>query len=222
METKNKNALIGGLLAVVFVMAVGYAAFATTLNINGTANITSSWDVHIKSITAVNGGTGRDESAANNITTEVTDNDTVEFTANLLAPGDSVTYTIEVENGGSLGAKLESITAQESIDNGVTWEDGLKVADDKYTGIVTPSSEGKEEVTKMVAEPIIYTHSISDLSALTLAPSGDTNGDNVKSFTVTVTYNSQVTDQPLVDKNKAGNNHTNKKLKLTLNYVQNA
>ena len=33
MESKHKNVLIGALLAVVFVMAVGYAAFATTLTI---------------------------------------------------------------------------------------------------------------------------------------------------------------------------------------------
>ena len=52
MDTKNKNVLIGGLLAIVFVMAVGYAAFATQLNITGSANVTSTWDVHIKSITA--------------------------------------------------------------------------------------------------------------------------------------------------------------------------
>ena len=32
--------------AVVFVMAVGYAAFAQLLTINGTASIDSSWDVH--------------------------------------------------------------------------------------------------------------------------------------------------------------------------------
>jgi len=46
MESKHKNALIGALLAVVFVMAVGYAAFAQQLTINGTAEITSNWDVH--------------------------------------------------------------------------------------------------------------------------------------------------------------------------------
>ena len=45
MESKHKNVLIGALLAVVFVMAVGYAAFATTLTINGEATITSNWHV---------------------------------------------------------------------------------------------------------------------------------------------------------------------------------
>ena len=46
MESKHKNILIGTLLAVVFVMAVGYAAFAQQLQINGTATINSTWDVH--------------------------------------------------------------------------------------------------------------------------------------------------------------------------------
>ena len=48
MENKNKNVLIGALLAVVFVMAVGYAAFAQQLTINGTSTITSKWDVHME------------------------------------------------------------------------------------------------------------------------------------------------------------------------------
>ena len=51
METRYKNLLIGGLLSLILVMAIGFSAFATQLNINGPSNITSSWDVHIKSIT---------------------------------------------------------------------------------------------------------------------------------------------------------------------------
>ena len=35
----NKNILIGGLIAIVVVMVSGYAAFATQLNINGTAKV---------------------------------------------------------------------------------------------------------------------------------------------------------------------------------------
>ena len=47
MESKHKNALIVALVAVVLVMAVGYAAFAQNLIINGSAEITSTWDVHM-------------------------------------------------------------------------------------------------------------------------------------------------------------------------------
>ena len=48
MNKNRKNIIIGGLLALVLVMAVGYAAFATNLNITGTSTIDSKWDVHIK------------------------------------------------------------------------------------------------------------------------------------------------------------------------------
>ena len=49
-ESRNKNILIGALLAVILIMGVGYAAFAQQLNINGTANITSTWQVELTNI----------------------------------------------------------------------------------------------------------------------------------------------------------------------------
>ena len=107
MESKHKNALIGALLAVVFVMAVGYAAFATNLNINGTANINSSWNVHIKSITPSATAVGTYSNGETTYTTagsikhEVKDNYTAEFSAILLSPSESVTYTVTVENPAS-------------------------------------------------------------------------------------------------------------------------
>lgn len=106
MEMRNKNALIGGLLAIVFVMAIGYAAFATQLNINGTANTTSSWDVHIKSITA---GTPVGTAASKSAVVGA-DKLSATFTTDLVSPGDSLTYTVVVENSGSLDAKLSELT----------------------------------------------------------------------------------------------------------------
>jgi len=118
METKHKNALIGGLLAIVFVMAVGYAAFATQLNINGTANITSKWNVYIESITpGTPVGTASNKSA-----TLGEDKLSATFETDLVAPGDSLTYTIEVENSGTLPAKLSSIKFDQSHKNTATEE----------------------------------------------------------------------------------------------------
>lgn len=108
-RNKNKNALIGGLLAIVFVMAVGYAAFATQLNINGTANITSTWDVHIENVVASNTvGTASSKSITPDFTT-AEKTLTASFTTELVAPGDAVTYTVTVKNGGTLDAKLSDI-----------------------------------------------------------------------------------------------------------------
>ncbi len=106
MEAKNKNALIGGLLAIVFVMAVGYAAFSTTLNIQGTANVTSKWDVHIDSITP-----GTPVGTAKSVSATVEDGSlNANFTTELVSPGDSLTYTVTVKNDGTLAAKLSNLT----------------------------------------------------------------------------------------------------------------
>ena len=43
MEDSHKSSLILILLAVVVVMAIGYAAFTQALNIEGSAHITSKW-----------------------------------------------------------------------------------------------------------------------------------------------------------------------------------
>ena len=113
MESKHKNALIGALLAVVFVMAVGYAAFAQTLTINGTATIDSTWDVHfdasktegagvinaeagLAGATAPDGGTIRYEDS----------NHKANLSATLHQPGDKVTYTLTILNTGSIDAAL--------------------------------------------------------------------------------------------------------------------
>ena len=82
MEIKHKTALIGGLLAIVVVMAVGYAAFSQALIINGSASIDSNW--------------------------QISDYLSASFNASLTSPGDTVTYTITVENQGTINAKLSS------------------------------------------------------------------------------------------------------------------
>jgi len=108
MESKHKNALIGALLAVVFVMAVGYAAFAQQLTINGSASISSSWDVHIESIAVDE--TSKVGEAASTKAEVGTDNTTATFATTLKSPTDSLTYNVTVKNGGNLDAKLSTLT----------------------------------------------------------------------------------------------------------------
>lgn len=100
----KKNILIGALVFVIAVMAVGYAAFATTLNINGNAEIAGEWDVEITGITSKATGTASDKTEPAYTATTAT------FDAKLMAPGDAMTYTITVENKGTIDAKLSSIT----------------------------------------------------------------------------------------------------------------
>ena len=170
MEIKHKNLLIGGLLAIVLVMAVGYAAFATQLQINGTANIGSEWDVHIVSITP-----GTPVGSAKNSSATLGENNlSATFVSELQAPGDSITYTVVVENGGTLPAKLSNIKFEQSQTN-------------TATGTVEGSETAKDNRT------IIYSYdqiAVNDV----LAPEG--SADSTATFTVTVTYNPQITSQP--------------------------
>ena len=137
MESKHKNALIGALLAVVFVMAVGYAAFAQQLTINGSAEITSRWDVHMKQ----EGATATPNSTMGTAPTgdvQVAGGGlTATFNTELVSPGDTVTYVIPIENKGTIDARLSTITLSSEtpemvVDNGsltATTKDG----DIKYT-----------------------------------------------------------------------------------------
>ena len=172
METKHKNALIGALLAVVFVMAVGYAAFAQQLTINGSASISSNWDVHIKDI---QGQVTNSSTAGDNTTdagTPTHDATTANFTTKLVSPGDQVTYTVTVENSGSIDAQLNDIVLSVGPDT------GSLVEQTSLTAANNPS------------DPIVYT--VSGINeGETLNADGGT-----KNFTVTVTYNSSVTTQP--------------------------
>ncbi|MEI3508221.1 MAG: hypothetical protein V8R01_03750 [Bacilli bacterium] len=84
-KNKKRNIIIGSLCAVVLLMAVGYAAFQTVLNISGTSNIMSSWSVKITGVTTKNiVGT------ASNNGNPTFENLSATFKTNLQAPGDSI------------------------------------------------------------------------------------------------------------------------------------
>ena len=113
MESKHKNVLIGALLAVVFVMAVGYAAFATTLTINGTAEITSNWhvgfdmekDEDVPGVVTATKTTGTTDPSGR---VTYTNDQNATINATLIQPGDKVTFTLTIENYGNIAAQLNT------------------------------------------------------------------------------------------------------------------
>lgn len=108
-EKKKRNIIIGSLCAVVLLMGVGYAAFQTILNIEGTSNITSNWNVKITDVTTKNVvGT-----ASNNIEPSFTDT-SVTFKTDLKSPGDSLEYEVTVTNAGNLNAKVDRIALSDT------------------------------------------------------------------------------------------------------------
>lgn len=115
----SKNLVIGMLCAVICIMAVAYAAFSTTLNINGTASIESSWGVRIKdapsctfkaanaasATTAPACGTDATMCAVATKTSDTLANVEMRFQQ----PGDTATCTVVYENYGTLDATLTHV-----------------------------------------------------------------------------------------------------------------
>ena len=85
-------------------MAVGYAAFQTRLEVTGTSNIASNWDIEI---TDVSDGvaTGQAEEAS----PPEWDALSASLEANLYGSGDSLEYDVTISNEGNLDAVLSDI-----------------------------------------------------------------------------------------------------------------
>ena len=186
----NKNILIGGLLAVIVVMAVGYAAFASSLKISGTSNISTTWDVEITDITTSN------KVGSASVKEQPTfEKLTATFSTNLVSPGDSITYNIKVENKGSLDAKLNKITLTKEDNPAVLFETkGLKEGGVLRKGesailnvSVTYNSEITSQPTKLDASltaTLDFTQS-DGTSDIPIGPTGGTAAEMLKAKVVT-------------------------------------
>lgn len=110
MNKKTKNILLVVLIIAVIGMAIGYTALTQLLTINGTANITASWDIKISDITE-----GTLQGAVSKTATVVAgDKLSASFDVDLQYPGASATYVITVQNAGTIDAILESVTGIET------------------------------------------------------------------------------------------------------------
>ena len=105
----KKNIIISFLVAIVCIMAIAYAAFSQTLNINGTATIDSNWNIKITEVTTKN-VIGDASKAFEPVVSDTA----VTFKTNLVSPGDSMTYEVTISNEGTVDAKVESIEMTDS------------------------------------------------------------------------------------------------------------
>ena len=126
----KKRAIVIAMSVAVLLLITGFSLFSTRLTINGISEVTSSWKVYFESIekTSVEG-------AATEASSPKIFNTTIEFEVNLRKPGDSITYTAVLKNGGTIGAIVNnidaSVTATESSTYTVT---GIKKGDKLAAG----------------------------------------------------------------------------------------
>ena len=184
-KSKKRNIIIGSLCAVVLLMAVGYATFQTVLNIQGTSNITSSWNVKITKVESKNiVGT-----ASNNGDTSFEELSAT-FKTSLQAPGDSIEYDITVTNAGSLDAKLDEITLSDTNNpaikftaSGMTKGDVITAGNTKVLTVkveyLSSVSEQPTNTTSTLTVDLDYSQATSN------TPSGESASDKLIATTVT-------------------------------------
>ena len=127
---KKNNIIIASLCAIVVLMGIGYAAFASQLRINGTSSISSEWKVLITDITS-----GSIVGGASNASEPTHTETTATFSTNLISPGDSITYTIKVENQGTIDATLTSIYINTGSNDAIVFEtSGISEGDNLLQG----------------------------------------------------------------------------------------
>lgn len=134
---KEKGLIIVMLSVVVIVMSIAFAAFQSTLNINGTSSIASTWAVSFD----------QDNSTCEEGASVIFSGDnTAILDFDLEVPGQEITCTLTVKNTGSLDAKLTSITSTPSGDAPITFT-VTPSNDDLGTRPVLVKTSGTETIT---------------------------------------------------------------------------
>ena len=173
MKDRNKRRLIiYGLLGVLMLTTVAYAALQTVLNVSGTVvkkgNLWNIYFTNPSSASTVGSATG------SKINIQAS---TLNFQVSLYKPGDKVTYTVDIKNGGTIDATLNSISLtgvdtakNNNINYTVTYSDGSIIKQGDILNI------GTSKTIKIIVE--------FDSTATSIAAS-----DINLSFGVTLIYN---------------------------------
>lgn len=127
-EKMKKNYVIGLCLLVVLSLGIAYAIMSETINIQGTVSADATLDIEvtdskIKSQVGTNTSSTNISSDGNSVTIDVPE---------LEYPGATVTYTVSLENNGTLDAKLKEINTV-----GLSNEGDLQIS---YSGITAGES----------------------------------------------------------------------------------
>lgn len=178
-ERGAKVIAIVALLIAVVGLTVGYAAYSSTLTINGTATVDpASWKVNFDYKNG-NSLTGTIKGHATENTAPTLEDTTISgFDVTLTAPGDSVTYNFLIKNSGTLNAKLANftmgtLTCAPNASSNISQADATKLcgelkytltyADDSTITTGTPLNSNDSKELKLKLEwPSASTLSVSD------------------------------------------------------------
>ena len=172
MKDRNKRKLIiYALIGVLMLTTVAYAALSTVLNVSGTVvkkgNLWNIYFTNPSSASIVGTATG------SNITIQATK---LNFYVSLYKPSDKVSYTVDIKNGGTIDAVLNSIS--------LTGLDTAKSNSLKYTVTYSDGSTIKEGDTLNIGASRTIKITVEFDSSATSLPESDVN----LTFGVTLIY----------------------------------
>ena len=211
MKNEKKSKILIGCLALLLVMAVGYALFSETITINGTATAKGDFDISFtcETLTSINataeeteggiltkGGTGTCSIEGQTITT----------TSNLTKPTDMVVYRVKLTNEGSIPAVLKTVDSdnnclndsefQKTCPGDETYFDSSKGLEAMY-GLIKLKSDGSFD------RNAIYSGDSSvEAAGITLQP-----GDSMNAYIVHSWNDSGSLTQPVLPAEGASINY---------------
>ena len=148
-QRKKNNIIIVSLCAAVLLMAVGYAAFSSILNIKGTSSISGNWKVLITNVVnknIVGSASNKEEPSWEDLTAT--------FKTNLVSPGDSIEYDITIENRGNLNATLDKITLTDSNNEAIKFtSSGLEEGSELNAGVTATLTVKVEYDNNVTTQP---------------------------------------------------------------------
>lgn len=189
---KNRQLKVIAIVALciaVIGLSVAYAAMSTSLKINGTATMnTASWSIKFANLSEVA------KTGTANVVTAPTLSDTHigDYNVELTKPGDSITYTFDVMNTGTLDAIMSTFT---------------KAAKPTCTGVSTTNATADATIVcNNLSYTLTYTASNEAVKANDTLAAGET-----KNLTLKLSYDGN--ELPSDDVNVSG-------LDITMIYEQ--
>ena len=166
--------VLGVLLLSVFGLSIAYAILNVTLNISGSAKVTSAdWDISIENVSIVT------EGSASVLKQPVIDGTEIkDFNVSLTKPGDAIYITFYVTNNGSIDAKFVNSTLH-TVDYGVYKDYMLTYF---KVGLTTP-----DEVNLASGESRMFMYEISWDSIAETLP-GNTAPIEINNLGATILY----------------------------------
>ena len=130
MKRKDKKSKIFLMLALILCITIGYAALTTTLNITGNSEIKNAkWDIHFANLVV-------DDTSVDATTPATIDSNktTVNYVVNLVKPGDSYSFTVDVVNEGTIDGMVSIVSntgltaeQQKYVQYSITYANGVEL-----------------------------------------------------------------------------------------------